>query len=338
MTKEIDKSNLKQIILNFPQQFLEGVKVAKNIKIKGDFNKVIVCGMGGSALGGDILATYLEKELPVWVIRNYELPPKTDKKSLIFISSYSGNTEEPLSVYQEARKRKLVIVGFCSGGRLEKLCLKNKIPLVKYRKEVPPRYGLGFSFSSMVAILINIGLIKDKSKEILDSAEYLKKINLDQELKGKGLAKELINKIPLIYASERYKALAYNWKTKFNENSKITAFYNIFPELDHNELAVYTTQDQSQKLFKWKELFSILILKSSDDHSRILKKINLTTEIIREKGGKIIILSLQGRNFLEKTFSNILLSDWTSYCLALAYGIDPTPVRIIEELKEKLKT
>lgn len=272
------------------------------------------------------------------IVRNYELPLQVDKKALIFISSYSGNTEEPLSVYQEARKRKLVIVGFCSGGRLEKLCLKDKVPLVRYKKGIPARYSLGFSFSSMIAILTNAGLIKNRTKEILDSAEYLKKINLDQELRGKELAKKLINKIPLIYASERHKALVYNWKIKFNENSKVMAFYNVFPELNHNELSGFTFWNRNQKLFKWKELFYILILKSSDDHSRILKRINLTTEIIRERGGKIIILSLRGKNFLEKTFSNILLSDWTSYYLALAYGTDPTPVRIIEELKRRLKT
>lgn len=325
--------NLKQIILDFPKQFAKGIEIAKNTKIKGKFNRVVICGMGGSALAGDILAKYLEKEIPIIADRTYQLP-KTDKKSLIFISSYSGNTEEKIAEYKEAREKKLNMVVFCSGGELEKLCQRDKVPLVKFPKGFPPRYSLGLEFSAMATVLANSGLIKHLNGSY---AGLLRRSNADLEKKGKKLAKEIVGKIPLIYASDKYKSLAYNWKIKFNENSKIMAFWNVFPELNHNELVGLIEHRKTQtKAQKNTDLFHAFILKSPDDYSKVKKRMDLTAKMIKEKGGEVSVINLQGKNYLEKTFSGILLGDWASYWLALEYGVDPVEVEVVEEFKRKL--
>lgn len=359
MAKNIDQSNLKQIIRDFPEQFAQGIEIAKNIKVKGKFDQVIICGMGGSALAGDILADYLNSldrsrsstpdlrrnrqtkaRRNILVDRTYQLPLGTDKKSLIFISSYSGDTEEELAEYREARRKRLTVVSFCSEGELKRLCQKNKTPLIKFPKGLPARYSLGLAFSGMATILGNSGFMRDKSKEILALSQYLKRLNrskVNPEKEGEKLAKELINRIPLIYASDQYKALAYNWKIKFNENSKIMAFFNVFPELNHNEITGYNFENINGQKSKIKDQFYFIILKSPDDHPRILKRMDLTTKMIKEKGGKVTILTLVGRNFLERTFSGLVLGDWVSYHLALMYGVDPTGVEAIEKFKARLK-
>jgi glucose/mannose-6-phosphate isomerase len=342
MVKNVDKSNLKQIILDFPEQFAQGIEIAKNIKVKGNFDRVIVCGMGGSAIAGDVLAKWLEKELTILVNRTYQLPFGINKKSLIFISSYSGNTEEVIAEYQEARKKKLTIVCFCSGGELERLCQKERIPLVNIPKGFPSRYALGLEFSAMATVLSNSGLIKDRSKEIIALGKYLKKLNNRKPggkgpwaiLVGKSLAKKLIGKIPLIYASDKYKALAYNWKIKFNENSKSPAFANYFPELNHNELEGMV--DERKSPFPDKPIFHCLILRDFDDHPRIQKGMELTAKILNQTGLPTEIINLSGQTFLEKIFSGILLADWTSFWLALEYGVDPMETKAIEEFKKQL--
>ncbi len=214
--EESNSSDMRQIILAFPSQFSIGNESAKKIRKPGKFNKVIVCGMGGSALAADILrmtAKDLKVKVPLYVHRNYGLPYWANKNCLIVSVSYSGNTEETLSAFQEALKRKLPQVSITSGGKLSSISGRKKIPLAKIPPGLPPRMSLGLQFSALVTCLSNCKLL-DFDLKILSSLG--KKLQPEKlEKKGRLLARKLKNKIPLIYASYQNKELARIWKIKF---------------------------------------------------------------------------------------------------------------------------
>lgn len=328
MTK---KYKMPQIIQEFPKQFRIGFEAANGVKLKGKFKSLLICAVGGSALGGEILKIWLKAStinLPLFLNKTYSLPPFIDKNHLILAISYSGNTEETLSAFQEAQRGRLKIVAITSGGKLAKLCNKRGIPLVLLPKGYPPRMSLGFQFGSLMRVLINCQMMKDGKKDLLLLEGNLNPKKLEKE--GKELAKRLKNKVPLIYASSANKGLALIWKIKFNENSKVPAFCNYFPELNHNEMVGFTNKQKSQN-------FHIIILKDFLEHPRISKRMKLTANILKTKGINSDFIKINDKNILLKIFSNILLADWTSYYLALENGVDPIPVKIVEEFKKKMK-
>ncbi len=314
---------MEKIILEFPKQFRNGIKSAEKVKLAGQFKKILVCGMGGSALAGDVLKMWLELEkitLPISIYKNYKLPFWADKNYLIVVISYSGNTEESISAFKEALKKKLALAVITSGGKLEKLCIQNKIQIAIIPKGFQPRMALGFQFSALAKILMNCRLLKNKTKEILSLEKSLNPRILRN--KGEKIAKR-IKGIPIIYASYSMKTLAKIWKIKFNENSKRPAFFNFFPELNHNEMAGFE---------RTKRGFYLIILE--DKNPRTMKRMHLTSKILKIKTE---FVEVNGKTALEKIFSNILLSDWVSFYLAKKEGIDPIPVKIVEKLKERLK-
>ena len=330
----IDKSNMKKVITDFPKQFADGLDVAKDVMVRPahhDFNQLIFCGMGGSALPAEILKIlggFYEWPMAIKIHKGYGLPARISPKALVFAISYSGNTEETISSYEEAKKRNLTIIGITTGGKLAELCERNKTPLVKIPKTgIQPRSALGYQFAALIKVLSNSGIIESLNKKILALSKNLKPKKLEKL--GKNLAKKIKGKIPIIYASDKYKALAQIWKINFNENSKSPAFWNYFPELNHNEMEgmAYATTP-----------FHVLILKDENDHPRIKQRMDVTAELLKNKGLGVDIIKIpKEKNLLTKIFSNILLSLWTSYYLALEYETDPTPVKTVEEFKKKLK-
>lgn len=319
---------MRDVILNFPKQFKVGLERAEGVKVEGDFKKIVICGMGGSALPSAVLMSYLpDLAVPVYVQRSYGLPPQADEKSLMVAISYSGNTEETISSYEKAVKKGLKVVAITTGGKLKELAGRDNLPVVLIPNTgIQPRCATGYLFAVFLKVLSNSGIIQDKSEEILKMAEALEPSRF--EARGKELAKKLKDKIPVIYASDRFKALARIWKIKFNENSKIMAFWNYLPELNHNEMVGLTNL---------KGNFHFIILRDKDDHPRILRRMDLTADLIREKGTSVDFVEIEGNNVLEKIFNNSLLADWVTYYLALEYNIDPVPVKIVEEFKKRLQ-
>lgn len=325
---ETDKSKMRELILNFPEQFRIGLQAAGNIKIRDRFKAVLVCAMGGSALPGDILAMWLKSQkinLPLFIHRNYSLPTEVSENHLVVCISYSGNTEETLSAFHEALKKKIKVMGICSGGELQELCQKHKIPFAKVPKGCPPRMALGYQFSALFQVLANCGLIKSDLKEVLDLEKKLKPESLENE--GKKISRKLKNKIPLIYASEENGTLARIWKIKFNETSKIPAFYNVFPELNHNEMSAFENIQKG---------FHAIFLKDSADLPKISKRMEITAEILKSKGVPADFIDLKPGDIMFKIFDNLILSDWAAYYLAINSGVDPTSLSLVEEFKTKL--
>jgi glucose/mannose-6-phosphate isomerase len=328
-TNDLDRSNLREVILNYPNQLQLGQKFAASIRLpKKNYTDLIICGMGGSALPADLLTSYLSEnsnfKLPIIINRSYDFPKKKGKEPLIFICSYSGNTEETVGCFSQALETKNQIVAFAKGGKIKDLAEKNKVPLVKMNikfKNFQPRYATTYVFVSMHQVLTNIGLC--------DRINQFPKIDSRSlEVFGEELAQKIKGKTPVIYASDKYKLLAKNWKIKINENAKTPAFWNYLPELNHNEMISFTNPQSP---------FIAFFLIDDNDHSQIKKRAKITAELYRKKGVSTEIIKIKGKSYLEKTLNCLVLGDWASYYLALEYGQDPTPVEMVEELKKKLK-
>ncbi len=335
-----DPSNFRQFIVDFPNQFEEGLKLAKDIRAEGEFDKVVVSGMGGSALPVNILQSYISdyysqnkgKVKPVVIIPNryYSLPAESYDKCLNILSSYSGTTEEAISAFQEAMDNKLPSIGIAHAGDIEKMSVDAKIPFVKLPypfDDFQPRMGTGYFFSAFYQILFNQGLFPDKSQEIVDGAKKLSENMSMFEEKGKRLAEKVKGKTPLIYASFKFASIAMVWKIKINENAKTPAFWNFFPELNHNEMVGHTNPQAK---------FIAIMLRDKDDNPKNFKRYEITADLIKQKGLDAEILDMEQGDIFYKIFSTILIGDFTSYYLALSYSQDPTPVAMVEDLKKIL--
>jgi glucose/mannose-6-phosphate isomerase len=327
----LDSQNMRQVILDFPKQLTKGWELAKDIKLDKQFKNVIICGMGGSALPADILLSITKLSVPLMVHKNYGLPYYASKNSLVICISYSGNTEETVSALQEAVEKNISAIVICTGGTLEEIAKENTLPFVKIPSGIQPRSAIGYLFSALCAILANQGIMKNMSAEITEAAKDLPDIIVKMEEHGKQLAEKLEKKIPVIYASEQHKALAEVWKIRFNENTKTPAFYNFFPELNHNEMTGFGTLKQSKVAN-----FYAIILQDEYNHDQIKKRMDLTADILKECGINVSIIESKKGSETAKFFTSVALSDWTSYYLALKNDTDPTPVPMIEDFKKRL--
>jgi len=333
----LDKENLRQVILDSPKQIATGLRLAKNIKVKGKFSALEISGMGGSSLPANILRIYLSslyrkhpkttKRLAVYQNRFYQLPHEAYQHCLNFFSSYSGNTEETVASFRLAIRNKLPSVGFASGGKIAEICAENKIPCVKFPGGIQPRYAIGYSFAAMLQVLINSGLIHDTTKNLIKMAEKLESNARILETQGKKLAQKLVGKTPIIYSSTRFKALAMIWKIKINENAKTPAFYNFYPELNHNEMVGFTLPQGK---------FHVITLMDKHDHPQNIKRMKITSNLLKKQGIESTIIEMPDSDVFNTIFSTLLLGDWVSYYLALAYKQDPTPVHLVESLKKQM--
>jgi glucose/mannose-6-phosphate isomerase len=332
---EADKSNLRSVILDSLKQITNNLDFLNQLRLtRRPFDKITLCGMGGSALMDDFFQyfkdfTPLRLAIPLSAHNSYYLPGDADQKTLVIIVSYSGDTEEALSSFKEAQKQNLEIAGITYGGKLGELFEQNKIPWIKIPDpKIPPRFSLGYQFNGLVRILMAYGLLAPFAQHQIQ--ELSEKINPTEiENQAKVLCQKLTNKIPIIYASEKNSLMAKLWKINFNENTKIPAFYNAFPELNHNEMVGFT-----------KNLgpFSFLFLSESEDLVEIKNRMKLTAKIFGERHLPVDFIEIKGSSPLEKLFYAQIMGNWVSYHLALFYGIDPTPVEMVEEFKKRLKS
>lgn len=325
---------MEKIISEFPKQFKAGFSIGKNIKIRGDFRGVCICGMGGSALPGSLLLSWAKAiKIPIILHRDYGLPLNINKKWLFLAVSHSGNTEETISATNEAIKKKMRCAIITSGGMLGVMAKKYKIPCAIVPLGIPPRLALGYQFSALVAILSESKLIKCDIKELLAIEENVNVESLKS--KGAALAKKIKGKIVTIYTSNKFRALAQIWKTSLNENSKTPAFWDCFPEINHNgEMVGFAKNPLKSPPLK---SFYFVTLKSPNDRPENKKRMDLTAEILRAQGIDGEILDLTGKNMLAQIVSSIILANWASYFLALQYKADPYCAKLIEQFKNKMR-
>lgn len=332
---EVDKFNLKEVILNSVRQLNAPLTFFNELRLtRRSFDKVLICGMGGSALLDDFFAFFKAKglaaltvKIPVVAHASYALPPDADEKTLVLCVSYSGNTEETISSFREARSQNLEVVGLTSGGTLEELFSEQKLPWIKIPGAIPPRMSSGYQLLAAVKILMAYGLLTFSAEnELTAMVDKLTPASLENP--AAMLCRRLERKIPIIYASGENKILAKFWKIKFNENTKIPAFYNIFPELNHNEMNGW---------LKALGPFYFILLNSSDDSPKIKKRMEVTAVLLKKMGWPVEMIKVEGQNALAQLFWTSIFGDWLSYHLALFYGVDPTPVELVEEFKKMME-
>lgn len=325
--------DIESQLREFPLQILKAEKIVRDAgvsdKISKKIDKILICGMGGSAIEGDLINSVVKK-IPVFVDRTFDIPEYVDKNTLVFILSYSGDTREAISCYKKAKRRCSNIVIITSGGELGKLKASRRKDSKGARKEdkvvlIPkgliPRMSLGYSFFIIFSILKKLKLIQGNPKQVFKVLKGFK-----PEV-AKELAQRLKNKIPVIYAPSSYKGVAYRWQTQFNENAKTFAHSHVFPELAHNEIEI-------TKMVK--DIFFIII-EDSHVERHIRKEIKEVKKLIKKKGIKnVCSIKTKGKSFLSRMFYAIYFGDYLSYYLALINRVDPESYDYIKEVKKHL--
>jgi len=344
--KKLDKSDMLGLLLDFPLQCRAALDIAEKAKVAlaaGNCKNILFAGLGGSAIGADLVRSYLyfESKLPITVLREYTLPAYVDASTLLFISSYSGNTEETLSAYTQAKEKGAQLIAISSGGALKENCLKDGITFIEIPKGSPPRCALGYLSIIPLCILARLGLAGDARPAVEEAAKVLEELrskNLTPlvaagENIAKAAAAKLFNKFAVVYsASVHFDICALRLRGQLAENSKALASSHLFPEMNHNEIVGW---EHPQKLFK---NFVVLLLRDKGMHPRVAKRMNITRDILKkEEGVEIIEIWSRGEGLLSRIFSLIYIGDFISYYLAILYGIDPTPVDRVTYLKEQLR-
>ncbi len=319
----IDKSNMKEVLEAFPRHCTEALSLAGGLMAPKDIANIVVCGMGGSAIGGDLLKTYMtDSDIPVVVNRSYKLPNFVDKDTLVFAVSYSGNTEETLEAVTEAKKRGAKIIAITSGGKLGSLADK----VIKVPAGFQPRAAVGYLFFPMISVLYNSKLIDVKNSDLNEMVKLLQDKDYFEN-EGKRLAKLIKDRTPIIYSSDKFEPIAYRFKTQIQENAKSPAFNNVFPEMNHNEINAFQFMERSK--------FVVFIIRDEGDHPRIKKRFDICSDIMTDRVD-VEFIETKGKSLLARMFSTLHLGDMVSYELAMNLRVDPTPVEVIEGLKKRL--
>lgn len=319
---------MSDAINDFARQFAYVPRVEYAKKMKKNYARYIVTGMGGSRLPALILSAW-KPMLPLVIWNDYSLPniPTAERaKTLVVVSSYSGNTEEALDGLTVALKKHVPVAVIAIGGKLLEIAKKKKLPFVELPDTgIQPRSALGFSLRGLLAILHDTHGLKETAKLAKELRPELLKP------KGKELASMLKNRVPVIYTSRANLAIAYNWKIKLNETGKIPAFYNILPELNHNEMTGFDVKPASKHL---SNCFSFIFIEDPEDHPQIKRRLAVVKKLYEERELPVHVLTLSGKTFLEKTFHSLLLADWTAVALAESYGLESEQVPMVEEFKK----
>lgn len=318
---------MEKAIRDFPKQFEWRPKVENTSRLRS-FSHVVVGGIGGSHLTADVLNA-IGAPVPLSVHRDYGLPAFAKPDALYIASSYSGNTEETLDFAYTAHKRGLNLAVVTTGGKLLEFARANSLPYITLPSTgIQPRSALGFSLIAL-ARLIGAGKLLSEVMALSGSFD----MNA-LETRGRELAKKLAGRVPVMYASERNSAVAYNWKIKMNETGKIPAFMNVFPELNHNEMTGFDATPKSKPL---SEKFAFVFLADSEDDSRITKRFATTRELYEARGLPVFEMPLSGSSRVARIFDSLLIADWTAYHIAKANGAEPEQVPMVEEFKQRIK-
>ncbi|MBM3148639.1 MAG: bifunctional phosphoglucose/phosphomannose isomerase [Chloroflexi bacterium] len=339
--RQLDPGGMLAQLHGFPEQCRTAWQKANGFKLPRGYagvDKVVILGMGGSAIGGDLLRSLLlsNSKPIVFVARDYDLPAFVDDKTLVIASSYSGNTEETLSAFEQALKTGCKKIAITTGGRLKELADEAKVPAFIVEHKSSPRAALGYSLMPLIAFMQQLGFLKkagevEEMLAVLENAlDELREAVATGSNQAKQLARKLLGKIAVIYGSGVLSDVARRWKTQINENSKSWAFYEVFPELNHNAVVGYQfPHELASKML-------VIILRCPSLHHRTQLRHQITGELLEQSDIAYQIIDASGRDALSQMMSLVFLGDWVSYYLSILYQTDPTPVKPIDYLKKRL--
>jgi glucose/mannose-6-phosphate isomerase len=336
----LDPESMGELIAGFADQCRTAWNNVGSFDLPSSYRqarRLVVLGMGGSAIGGDLLRTLVaaECQVPILVSREYGVPAWVDAQTLAIVSSHSGNTEETMSAMRQASSRGAMLAGVTTDGELGQT---RGIPLLRYDFKSQPRAALGFSFVSLLGIVAHLGWISDPADKLDKALSKLKGLDLMiapvvpmAQNPAKQLASNLFGRIPVMYGGGSLSEVAHRWKTQINENAKMTAFYDMMSELNHNSVVGYEFPPDVLK-----SLVFVSLLSRRDDE-RIQKRFDVTRRLINERNLRQQVVQVEGDSVLEEMLWCIHFGDYVSYYLAILNGVDPTPVSAIDSLKLALK-
>ena len=343
--KSVDKNNMYQLITSIPRELEKSFKkysrlsLPREIVISGvrrsieNIDKVVLIGMGGSAIGSDIIYYYLydSLRLSVTIVRDFMIPGFIDENTLLISVSYSGETNETLYASIECIKRGVYPIFITSNGTLEKLARKINAPIYLLPKGRPPRTSIAYMISALLDIFNKIDIARFDEEELMDAVKYLENLVekhtiFNEENVPLNIAKQLREKIPLIYAYKPYTPLGFRFKTQLNENAKHHAFFAELPEANHNEIMGWENELKGK--------YIPVLIRGSKESSYIRVVIDFWKEIFRDIDLDYIQIIGEGPNLLAELLSILIICDLTSFLLAIIKGVDPTPVSTISRLKK----
>lgn len=324
---------MKELVKNFPKQLAEAVEIANVAQLpaaKIDFLNVLIAGLGGSGIGGSIVAelAFSTCKVPVNVTKGYFIPEYTGAKTLVIVSSYSGNTEETIACMQQAVAKGATVCCITSGGAIEQFARNNNLPIILIPGGLPPRSCLGYSITQLVKIMSHYGLLADDSvKSISECGVFLEQEQKDIVAQTQKLSRAILGKTPVIYCTTPYEGVAVRLRQQLNENSKILCWHHVIPEMNHNELVGWAGGNEE---------IAVLFLHDTEDYERNLYRMELNRQIISKYTPHIFDIFAKGNSLLAKYFYFIHFGDWLSVELATLRGVDAVEVNVINFLKSEL--
>jgi len=324
---------MKELIEDFTKHISASITISQAADLHSSTKKmenVLICGLGGSGIGGTIISQIVTNDIsiPVVVNKDYKIPAFVNKNTLVICCSYSGNTEETLEMLAQAQEKNAEIACITSGGKLLEIAQQKKYNHIAIPEGHPPRAAFGLSFPPLFSLLKNYQLI---------TADYTSQLNaairiIDQEeanilAQAKAITEKLLNKIPVIYVDANYEGVAIRFRQQINENAKMLCWHHVIPEMNHNELVGWTTKNEN---------LAVVIFRNNDDYFRTQKRMEVNKSVFSQYTSTIIEIYSKGNSPLEKALYLIHIGDWISYLLAEKRGVDVTEVDVITNLKNEL--
>jgi glucose/mannose-6-phosphate isomerase len=343
LRQRVDPSDMLGLVTSFPSQMEDAWNIGRTFAATlepGQYRQVVVFGMGGSAIGGDMVRSFFgdRMETPLVSCRDYRAPAYVGAGSLVIVSSYSGNTGETLSAYESIRGRGATVVAVSSGGKLGEICGVDGVPICKIPGGMPPRAAIAYSFFPMIQILRSAGTAKFEDAEFEEALATARRLGEKYGPDSSGnpaldLAKKLEGNFPYVYSGPGLmEAVARRWACQFNENSKSPAHFAVYPELNHNEIVGWRKGSLSELLGR----VVVVSLEDKDDHEMTRRQTEIGLGITAPLTGGVHRFDGGQGGRLSRLISLLMLGDFASVYLALLCGVDPTPVDNIDYLKQRL--
>jgi glucose/mannose-6-phosphate isomerase len=338
----LDSRGMLQRVADLPQQCEDAWKWVHQFEFPDEcrqVQQVVVLGMGGSAIGADLLRTVAATEcrIPILVHRDYGLPAFVDRHTLVIACSHSGNTEETLSGFDSAQQRRAKLIAVTTGGLLAKRARDGGVPLLQYQYESQPRAALGYSLIALMGILQALDVIGNKSKDVAEAVQVMrlwqKEINESvptAQNAAKSLAARLLHHLPVVYGAEHLGEVARRWKGQLNENAKSWCAFDVLPELAHNTVAGYRFPAGLP------HLAHVVMLIAESNHPRVRLGFEAIRDLLREYGLACDVVAARGRGLLAQALSMVHMGDYVSYYLAMLHGVDPWTIGAIDFIKARL--
>ena len=338
--RSIDSQNMWEFLTGFPNQWKQAVQMTEGLELTIDrdrINKICFGGMGGSAIGADLIRAYSYHTCPypVQVVRHYEIPNWVDEHTLFISCSFSGNTEETLTALEAARDQGAQTIGVTSGGELMLKATKEEFDYIKIPGGMPPRAALGYSFVPLYRIFQKLGFLDEGDTALNETGTFLTEQNEllsdPEDNEALNLAEELNDTLPIFYSDATVmEPVNLRWRGQFAENAKTLAYGNTLPEMNHNEIVGW------ERIVHLTGRLSVVMLEDKEDNLRVQRRMEIVEELVEDQTASLHVLKTRGQTRLARMFSLIQLADWTSFYLAVINNVDPTPIAKIDLLKSKL--